>query len=149
MDYNHSERPQSHTRDRQSAKYPVVSILTTALTVCLVITLLSGGVAAQEESESETGTVEICENASSLVSLVNAVLQLSIIGGIIGMVVTYFGTNAVEGFPVGKDTKEKLRETRKRSLSAGIKVIAAGPLLFLLINFADLPWASCISLNPL
>jgi hypothetical protein len=92
--------------------------------------------------------VNVCEDAGALAGIANAVIQLSIYGGGAGVAVTYFMTSAGETLPVGPETMEKLRSYRSQAFGGAIKLLAAGPVLWIIIQAANLPWAGCIELNP-
>lgn len=93
-------------------------------------------------------TVDICQT-QFLPGIVNTLIQLSIYGGGIGMFLTYIGTNMLESLPnIGRSNEQSLKEIRAKALSAGLKVFLAGPIALIIINAANLPWASCIDLTP-
>lgn len=95
------------------------------------------------------GTIEICNQDSHLTTLINAVVQLAMWGGVIGAVVTYMVANFARTLPVGESQKEKIKRLRKRAVSASIKVVLAGPLAILVFDAAGFQWATeCIDLIP-
>lgn len=114
------------------------------LAAAVAISFASSPVAA---ANATNGSVDIC-STSFLPGMANAIIQLCIYGGGIGFLVTWQGTNLVETLPVGKETKKKLRSYRSSSMSAFLKVLLAGPILLLIVNFANIPWASCIDPVP-
>jgi len=118
----------------------------TAHVLALVIVgalLFSSPALAQGTSDNP-----VCQT-NFLPGLVNTVIQFCIYGAGAGMFLTYVGTNTVEGFPfVSQDQEQTLKKVRGRAIKAGTKVFIAGPILVVLINGANLPWASCITLVP-
>lgn len=125
-------------------KIPVRALLL----ACLAVTLLaSAPVAAQTSDGDGSGHVSICDS-SYISGVIEAVIQLSLWGAGAFAMVTYMATSAVESLPISRKHKETLKTKRGEALLAAGKVFAAGPVGLILINAADLPWASCISLLP-
>lgn len=127
-------------------------ILSALVVVGLFLMMTVGGAAAQTTTTTSTtsssSTINICSSQNALIPIANAIIQISLFGGLAGFVVTYFSTTAVETLPVGQDTKERVRDHRSSAMKSTLKIIAIGPIGWLVITFADLPWASCINLNP-
>jgi hypothetical protein len=95
------------------------------------------------------GTIEICNQDSHLTTLINAVVQLAMWGGVISAVVTYMVANFTRTLPIGESQKEQMKRLRKRAVSASIKVVLAGPLAILVFDAAGFQWATeCIDLIP-
>lgn len=110
----------------------------------------------EDECPNEAGSkdngcvveVNICETGF-LPQVANAIIQLCIYGGGVGMFLTVMSTSAMESLPsLGEEQREQLKRARRFSISAGAKLLAIGPIAILIIEATGMPWASCINLFP-
>lgn len=92
--------------------------------------------------------INICDTGF-LPQIANAIIQLSIYGGGVGMFLTVMGTSAMESMPsLGEEQRQNLKKARRFSISAGAKLFAIGPISILIIEATGMPWADCINLFP-
>jgi hypothetical protein len=92
--------------------------------------------------------LNIC-NTGFLPQIANAIIQLCIYGGGVGMFLTVMSTSAMESLPsLGEEQRQNLKRARRFSISAGGKLFAIGPISILIIEATGMPWASCINLFP-
>lgn len=100
-------------------------------------------------SPAAAQTGDICSGQAAIISdIINVVIQYSVIIGVVGFAMTYMSTNAVEVLPVQQDTREKLKDYRRTSMKATASLIIGGPLLFIVIDSTNIPWADCVTLVP-
>jgi|AntRauTorcE11898_2_1112593.scaffolds.fasta_scaffold03138_2 hypothetical protein len=92
--------------------------------------------------------LNIC-NTGFLPQIANAIIQLCIYGGGVGMFLTVMSTSAMESLPsLGEEQRQNLKRARRFSISAGGKLFAIGPISVLIIEATGMPWAQCINLFP-
>jgi len=117
-------------------------------TLILIILLLASGVAAAQSSNpicaSADGDTD--NNLGIMATLTNGIIQLAFYGGLIGSVITYFGTQGIEAAPVGEQRREQLKGLRRKSFGASVKLLIGGPVIYFLLN--GLVGLSCISIIP-
>lgn len=89
----------------------------------------------------------LCDT-SFLPGLLNAVIQFSVYGAGAFAFATYVSTNALEALPIGQQQKNWAKQKRGSAIKGAGKVFAIGPVLTILLNAANLPLASCVTLVP-
>lgn len=131
-------KPTGMVQDRARLKRQVTLY---AVGLLAMVTLLAAPAAAQTENPICTQS-----NMQPIVNILNAVIQLSFFGGVLGSITTYFGTSAVEAAPVSEDRREQLKSLRKRTLSASIKLVVAGPVIYFVLQ--GVVSIDCLNLIP-
>jgi hypothetical protein len=137
---------QNEESPQEKADEPFISrtdaMLLKLIVVSAVGSLFVGTAAAQSNPICAEG------EATVIGEFVNAVILLATYGGIMGTAVTYFGTNAIESMPVSEERRQQLKDVRKKSFSASLKLVIGGPLIYILLDQSGLSIGECVSLIP-
>lgn len=111
--------------------------------ICLII---GSAVFAAPAAAQTSNPICAQDSMQPVEDILNAIIQLAFFGGVVGSIVTYFGTQAVEAAPVSENRREQLKSLRKRTFGASIKMVVAGPaILFILDGVINI---NCLNLIP-
>ncbi|MFC7079219.1 hypothetical protein [Halorussus caseinilyticus] len=114
-----------------------------AAVVLVVASLVATPVAADGEKEKNP----MCGTVIS--GVFNFLIQFSVWIGGAGGFATVMLTKALESLPyLGQEQRKLLKNTRGRSIRAGLTVFLAGPAFTIFVDMTGVPIASCIKLVP-
>jgi hypothetical protein len=104
--------------------------------------------AAAQSGGGAGSNIDIC-SASTFPAVVNAIIQLSIYGGVVLGVTMYVGAEALEARSVMSDQQvQSLKSARRAGLAKVAKLSLVPAVLGLLLKSTPMAWADCIQLVP-
>jgi len=113
-----------------------------ALTLCVLLTVVSIPVSAQESNP-------ICSDESdTLASMIEGFIQITTALGVMGLLLVWQADSLLEMFTVGRDQKASLREHKRTAIKSAAVLICLGPLFTVAGTTMNLPIASCVDLIP-